>query len=158
SGHRYIRSVARIGLQVAEALEYAHQQGTLHRDIKPSNLLLDAHGTVWVTDFGLAKVSADSDLTHTGDIVGTVRYMAPERFAGHCDARADVYALGLTLYELLTKCPAFEAGDRNALIREVTQAEPKRLRALDRSIPRDLETIVHKTIEKDPGHRYASAA
>jgi serine/threonine protein kinase/WD40 repeat protein len=158
SARQYIRSVVRIGLQVAEALEYAHEQGTLHRDIKPSNLLLDAHGTVWVTDFGLAKVTSDSDLTHTGDIVGTIRYMAPERFAGHCDARADVYALGLTLYELLTKRPAFETGDRNALIRDVTQTEPKRLRALDRSIPRDLETIVHKAIEKDPAHRYASAA
>ena len=74
--------MARIGLQVAEALEYAHEQGILHRDIKPSNLLLDAHGNVWVADFGLAKVDADSDLTQTGDIIGTVRYMAPERFAG----------------------------------------------------------------------------
>jgi serine/threonine protein kinase/WD40 repeat protein len=158
SARQYLRSVARIGLQVAEALEHAHEQGTLHRDIKPSNLLLDAHGTVWVTDFGLAKVTTESDLTHTGDIVGTIRYMAPERFAGHCDARADVYALGLTLYELLTKRPAFEADDRNTLIRAVTQSEPKRLRTLDRSIPRDLETIVHKAIEKDPAHRYASAA
>jgi serine/threonine protein kinase/WD40 repeat protein len=158
SARQYIRSVVRVGLQVAEALEYAHEQGTLHRDIKPSNLLLDAHGTVWVTDFGLAKVTADSDLTHTGDIVGTIRYMAPERFQGRCDARADEYALGLTLYELLAKRPAFEADDRNALIREVTQAEPKRLRALERSIPRDVETIVHKAIEKDPAHRYASAA
>jgi serine/threonine protein kinase len=158
SARQYIRSVARIGLQVAEALEYAHEQGTLHRDIKPSNLLLDAHGTVWVTDFGLAKVTTDSDLTHTGDIVGTIRYMAPERFSGRCDARADVYALGLTLYELLARRPAFEADDRNSLIRAVTQAEPKRLRTLDRTIPRDLETIVHKAIEKDPAHRYASAA
>jgi serine/threonine protein kinase/WD40 repeat protein len=158
SARQYIRSVARIGLQVAEALEYAHEQGTLHRDIKPSNLLLDAHGTVWVTDFGLAKITTDSDLTHTGDIVGTIRYMAPERFAGRCDARADVYALGLTLYELLAKRPAFEADDRNTLIRQVTEAEPKRLRTLDRTIPRDLETIVHKAIEKDPAHRYVSAS
>ena len=109
SARRYVRSVARIGEQVAEALEYAHQQGTLHRDIKPSNLLLDAHGTVWVTDFGLAKATGDDDLTHTGDIVGTVRYMAPERFRGRCDARSDVYALGLTLYEMLAFRPAFPA-------------------------------------------------
>jgi eukaryotic-like serine/threonine-protein kinase len=76
----YWRSVARIGVQVAEALEYAHSQGILHRDIKPSNLLLDMHGTVWVTDFGLAKGGDADNLTHTGDIVGTIRYMAPERF------------------------------------------------------------------------------
>ena len=82
----YWRSVARIGVQVAEALDYAHGQGMLHRDIKPSNLLLDVQGTVWVTDFGLAKAADDDDLTHTGDIVGTLRYMAPERFRGQSDA------------------------------------------------------------------------
>src|SRR5262249_27734661 len=94
SAYHYARSVARIGVQVAEALEYAHGQRVLHRDIKPSNLLLDAAGTVWVTDFGLAKVAAEDDLTHTGDVVGTLRYIAPERFRGDCDARSDVYALG----------------------------------------------------------------
>jgi len=138
STRRYVRSVARIGEQVAEALEYAHQQGIWHRDIKPSNLLLDAHGTVWVADFGLAKASDDDDLTHTGDVVGTVRYMAPERFRGRCDARSDVYALGLTLYELLAFRPAFPGGDRHELIRRIAQEEPPRLRRLDPSIPRDL--------------------
>jgi WD40 repeat protein/serine/threonine protein kinase len=157
SAGRYVRSVARIGLQVAEALAYAHEQGVLHRDIKPANLLLDGRGNVWLADFGLAK-HADGDLTHTGDVVGTLRYMAPERFEGRCDARSDVYSLGLTIYELLATQPAFAAADRNVLIREVTQAEPKRLRALERSIPRDLETIVHKAIEKDPAHRYPTAA
>jgi serine/threonine protein kinase/tetratricopeptide (TPR) repeat protein len=156
-GRSYARSVAHVGMQVAEALEYAHEQGVLHRDIKPSNVLLDAHGIAWVTDFGLAKASADDDLTHTGDIVGTIRYMAPERFHGGCDARSDVYALGLTLYELLAGRPAFEATDRNALIRQVSQVEPTRLRRLDPSLPRDLETIVHKAIEKDPNHRYPTA-
>jgi serine/threonine protein kinase len=82
---------------VAEALEYANRQGILHRDVKPSNLLLDNHGNVWIADFGLAKTSDADDLTHTGDILGTFRYMAPERFAGYCDARSDVYSLGLTL-------------------------------------------------------------
>ena len=85
----------------------------LHRDIKPSNLLLDDTGNVWVTDFGLAKADSDGDdLTHTGDIVGTLRYMAPERFDGQCDARSDVYSLGLTLYELLALRPAFDEADR----------------------------------------------
>ncbi len=82
----FFRSVARIGLQVAEALEYANRQGVLHRDVKPSNLLLDPKGNVWVADFGLAKAADAEDITHSGDIVGTVRYMAPERFAGRCDA------------------------------------------------------------------------
>ena len=102
-GSCYARSVAHVGVQVAEALEYAHEQGTLHRDVKPSNILLDGHGIAWVTDFGLAKAAADANLTHTGDIVGTIRYMAPERFHGLCDARSDVYGLGLTLYELLAR-------------------------------------------------------
>ncbi len=100
---QYYRSVAHLGLQVAEALAYSHSQKILHRDIKPSNLLLDLHGTVWVTDFGLAKEEGD-DLTHVGDVVGTLRYMPPERFNGISDARGDLYSLGLTLYELLTLC------------------------------------------------------
>jgi non-specific serine/threonine protein kinase/serine/threonine-protein kinase len=149
--------VALVGVQVAEALDYAHRQGTLHRDIKPSNLLLDGQGTVWITDFGLAKAADSADLTHTGDIVGTVRYMAPERFEGHCDARSDVYALGLTLYELLARRPAFEKSERAELIRQVTHEEPPRLRALDPTIPRDLETVVHKAIDREPGRRYGDA-
>ncbi|SIO62533.1 Tetratricopeptide repeat-containing protein [Singulisphaera sp. GP187] len=157
TGSSYARSIGRIGAHVAEALGYAHEQGILHRDIKPSNILLDNHGTPWVTDFGLAKATADEDLTHTGDIVGTIRYMAPERFHGRCDALSDVYALGLTLYELLARAPAFEGTDRNQLIRQVHQEEPTRLRKRDPTIPRDLETIVHKAIEKDPIHRYPSA-
>src|SRR5262249_3544869 len=94
---RYYRGVARIGIQVAEALEYANHQGILHRAIKPANILLDSRGNVWVADFGLAKTGEADDLTHTGDILGTIRYMAPERFEGRCDARSDVYSLGLTL-------------------------------------------------------------
>jgi serine/threonine protein kinase len=108
---RYFHSVARIGHQVAEALAYAHDRGVVHRDIKPSNLLLDAAGLVWVTDFGLAKTD-DEGLTHTGDILGTIRYMAPERFSGACDVRADIYSLGLTLYELVVLRPAFASPDR----------------------------------------------
>ena len=107
----YYRAVARLGVQVAEALAHAHGQGVLHRDIKPSNLLLDVDGHVWVTDFGLAKLEGSDGPTQTGDIVGTLRYMAPERFEGWSDRRSDVYGLGMTLYELLTLRPAFEAGD-----------------------------------------------
>ena len=121
AGWRYARTVARLGAQAAEALDYAAQQGVLHRDVKPANLLLDVRGTVWVTDFGLAKLAGEDDLTHTGDIVGTLRYMAPERFRGQADVRSDVYGLGLTLYELLALRPAFEETDRSRLIRQVTQ-------------------------------------
>ncbi len=111
----YWRGVARIGVQVADALEYAHQQGIIHRDIKPSNLLLDTRGTVWVADFGLAKASDQPNLTHTGDILGTLRYMPPEAFEGRSDARGDVYSLGLTLYELLAFRPAFGEKERGRL-------------------------------------------
>ncbi len=154
----FFRSVARIGLQVAEALEYANRQGVLHRDVKPSNLLLDPKGNVWVADFGLAKAADTEDITHSGDIIGTVRYMAPERFAGKCDARSDVYALGLTLYELLALRPAFAAADRHELMRRVMSEEPERLRALVPQLPRDLETIVQKAIDRDPARRYPTAA
>jgi WD40 repeat protein/serine/threonine protein kinase len=153
---RYCRNVARLGLQVAQALAYAHAHGIIHRDIKPANLLLDTSGVLWVSDFGLVKTQ-DPALTDTGDLVGTLRYMAPERFRGKCDALADVYALGLTLYELLVLRPAFDGKDRLHLVEQIGRQEPARLRALDPRIPRDLETIVMKTIEKDPRRRYASA-
>jgi eukaryotic-like serine/threonine-protein kinase len=154
----YYRSVARIGIQVAEALDYANRQGILHRDVKPSNLLLDNHGNVWVADFGLAKTSDADDLTHTGDILGTIRYMAPERFAGHGDARSDVYSLGLTLYELVALRPAYEASDRHTLMDRVLHEEPERLKKLAPGVPRDLETIVAKATARDPAMRYATAA
>jgi WD40 repeat protein/serine/threonine protein kinase/predicted negative regulator of RcsB-dependent stress response len=155
--HTYWQSVADIGVQVASALEYAHRQGVLHRDVKPSNLLLDTCGTVWVTDFGLAKADDQQNLTHTGDILGTLRYMPPEAFEGKSDARGDVYSLGLTLYEMLALRPAFDEKERHKLIKQVTQQEPPRLGKLNRQVPRDLETIVHKAIDKDPRQRYASA-
>jgi serine/threonine protein kinase/WD40 repeat protein len=157
SDSRYFRSVAGLGLQVAEALAHAHGKKVLHRDIKPSNLLLDLYGRVWVTDFGLAKEEGE-ELTRLGDVVGTLRYMAPERFSGHSDVRGDIYSLGLTLYELLTLQPAFEESDRGLLIRQVTHQEPPPPRKLDRRVPRDLETIVLKAIAKEPPRRYGSAA
>jgi WD40 repeat protein/serine/threonine protein kinase len=158
SGSPYYRGVARIGMQAAEALAYAHHQKVLHRDIKPSNLLLDLQGTVWVTDFGLAKAEGNDALTRTGDIVGTLRYMAPERFKDQADARSDVYALGLTLYEMLTLEPAFVADERPRLIDKILHDEPSKPRQLDPKIPRDLETITLKAIAKDPSDRYRTAS
>src|SRR5262249_22073291 len=118
-GSAYFRSVARVGAQAARALEYAHSQGVLHRDVKPANLLLDAQGVVWLSDFGLAKLESADELTDTGDVVGTLRYLAPERFDGKADARGDVYALGLTLYEMAVLRPAFAASDRLMLIEQI---------------------------------------
>ncbi len=152
----FFRSVAQIGRQAAQGLAHAHARGIIHRDIKPSNLLLDTAGIVWITDFGLAKADGDG-LTTTGDIFGTLRYMAPERFRGQGDARADIYALGLTLYELLTLRPAYDSSDRMKLIEQIKSDEPPRPRSIDSRVPRDLETIVLKSIEKDPGLRYPTA-
>jgi serine/threonine-protein kinase len=161
---RYCREVARIGMHVAESLEYAHAAGILHRDIKPSNLILDRQGDIWVADFGLAKAfdtadpAAKGGLTITGDIVGTMRYMAPERFRGWSDPRSDVYGLGITLYELLTLRPVFDTDDRVLLMEQVLHAAPRLPRDIDRRIPVDLETIVLKAIDKEPARRYSSAS
>jgi len=160
-GHReaqYFRSVARLGVQVAEALAYAHGQGVVHRDVKPANLLLDLQGTIWVTDFGLAKSQGHEELTSPGDVVGTLRYMAPERFQGKGDARCDIYSLGVTLYELLTLKPAYMAAHRVELMNAILHTNPAPPRKLDSQIPRDLETIILKAIAKNPSDRFATAA
>ena len=154
SRQQYFRSVAEIGRQAADALDYAHTRNVVHRDIKPSNILLDTAGCVWITDFGLAKAD-ESGLTATGDLLGTLHYMAPERLRGAGDGRADVYALGLTLYELLTLRPAFDAADRLRLIEQIKSRT--RRPAVDSRIERDLETLVQKAIDKDPRRRYQTA-
>ena len=149
----YARSVANVGVQVADALEYSMGQGVLHRDVKPSNLLLDVFGTVWLTDFGLAKATDTPDLTHTGDLFGTLRYLAPERFKGRADVRSDVYALGLTLYELLAMRPAFDHAQAD-LVGQIALGKLRRLDEVNPALSRDLITIVHKAIARDPGDRY----
>jgi hypothetical protein len=155
----YYRSAARLGIQAAEALEYAHQMGIIHRDIKPSNLLVDVHGQLWVTNFGLAQMSGQHNLTMSGDILGTLRYMSPEQANGErfSDPRTDVYSLGITLYELLTLTPAFRETERGPLIKQVIEQEPPSPRQLDRTIPNDLERIVLKAIAKTPSDRYSTA-
>jgi tetratricopeptide (TPR) repeat protein len=150
--------VAQLGIQAAEALEYAAGQGVLHRDVKPSNLLLDVFGTAWLTDFGLAKATGTPDLTGTGDILGTLRYLAPERFQGRADVRSDVYALGLTLYEMLALRPAFAATAHAELLRQMALAEPPRLDRLEPRLPRDLVTIVYKAMAREPADRYQTPA
>jgi serine/threonine protein kinase len=151
------RYVARVGVQAAEALQYAHEQSILHRDIKPANLLIDEHQAVWITDFGLAKLTGQDDLTASGDVIGTLRYLAPEALRGLTDTRSDVYSLGLTLYELLTLSPPFGELTPSELLRHVSEGQPTRPRRLDPAIPRDLETIVLKATAKEPEHRYPTA-
>jgi serine/threonine protein kinase len=159
-GRETYRTLARIAAQVADALDYAHEAGVVHRDIKPGNLLLDSKGIVWVTDFGLAQVTARAGLTQTGDVFGTLRYMSPEQAAGRrvdVDHRTDVYSLGATLYELLTLMPVFAGSDRRKLLHRVLNVEPVPPRLADRSIPAELETIVLKALAKAPADRYATA-
>ena len=152
----FFHEVAMVGRQVANALAYAHRNGVIHRDIKPSNLLMDLQGNVWVADFGLAKTD-EEDLTRTGDVIGTMRYMSPERFSGTCTESADIYALGVTLYELALLKPGFQQSDYLKLMDAIANKEPTKPSQVDPSIPADLETIILKSIEKDPRRRYTSA-
>ena len=156
----FFASVARLGVQAAEALEHAHGLGVLHRDVKPANLLVDSSGHLWVTDFGLAQFQGNNELTLTGDLLGTLRYMSPERALarrGIVDHRTDIYSLGTTLFELLTLRPAFDGRDRQELLRQIAFEEPPAPRRLNPSLPRDLETIVLKAMAKEPAGPYSVA-
>jgi len=156
---RFYGRVAELGIRAAEALEHAHQEGVVHRDIKPANLLVDVRGNLWITDFGLALFHSDAGLTMTGELLGTLRYMSPEQAMGKrilVDHRTDIYSLGVTLYELLTLTAVFDGHDRQELLNQIANDEPRPPRALDNSIPVELETIILKAIAKQPGERYAS--
>jgi eukaryotic-like serine/threonine-protein kinase len=156
----YYDWVARLGLQAAMALVHAHSVGIVHRDIKPANLLLDQGGQLWIADFGLAQMAGDAGLTQSGELLGTMRYASPEQVLarrGVVDHRSDVYSLGATLYELLTLQPLIEGRDRNELLRRIADDEPRLPRALDPSLPRELETVVLKALAKEPCDRYATA-
>jgi serine/threonine protein kinase len=156
----FFRTIAGLIAQAAEGLEYAHGFGIVHRDVKPANLLSDSRGHIWLTDFGLAQLHSDAGLTQTGDLLGTLRYMSPEQAAGQrlvVDHRTDIYSLGATLYELLTFRPIFDGTDRQTLLRQILNEEPRPPRSVDPSIPPELETIVLKAVSKVPAERYASA-
>jgi eukaryotic-like serine/threonine-protein kinase len=156
----YFRAIARLGLQAAEALHYAHQAGVVHRDIKPANLMIDRRGNLWITDFGLAQFYNDTNLTRTGDMLGTLRYMSPEQASGRAtvlDQRTDVYSLGMTLYELLTLECALTGQTRQELLYQIGLAEPRLARSIDKTIPPEWQTILTKATAKEPSERYANA-
>jgi outer membrane protein assembly factor BamB len=154
------RRVAGWGLQAAEALAHAHHRGVIHRDIKPSNLILAPDGTVWLTDFGLAKRADEVTLTAAGVLMGTPRYMSPEQAAAAkqpIDHRTDIYSLGATLYELATGKPVFESQTPQGVITQILSAEPVAPRLIQGTMPRDLETIILKCLAKEPAGRYQQA-
>ncbi|MHC4941350.1 MAG: serine/threonine-protein kinase, partial [Planctomycetota bacterium] len=157
----YYDRVAEMFAGVAEALHLAHHEGIIHRDVKPSNLLLDADGTLKIVDFGLARMAAEGpSLTVPGDLLGTIAYMSAEQVSaepGAVDHRTDIYSLGVTLYEVLTLQTPFRASELPVLCAQIQRRDPIAPRRIDRRIPRDLETIVLKAMEKDPRMRYASA-
>ena len=155
----YYYSVAKLGVQLANALHYAHGEGVIHRDIKPSNVIIDRLGVPHITDFGLARIQSDKSFTATGDIVGTLRYMSPEQLesASYVDHRSDVYSLGLTLYELIARQPAFTGDSREQIMRNILDGRQPLLTRIDRRIPQDLSTIVAKATARDANDRYQTA-
>jgi serine/threonine protein kinase len=156
---KFFHTVARFMVQAADAVEHAHQFGIVHRDIKPANLLVDVHNRLWITDFGLAQFHEDAGLTQTGDIMGTLRYMSPEQASGKkvLDHRTDIYSLGATLYELVTLESIFPGRNRQELLHQIINEEPRPPRSLETTIPVELETIILKSVSKSPADRYGSA-
>jgi len=153
-----VRDAVDISSQVADALEHAHRQGLVHRDIKPANVLVQGDGRVKVTDFGIAKAAGGDDLTRTGTVVGTARYLAPEQVNGHAvDGRADVYALGLVLYEMLAgRAPFGGDSDMATAVARLTNA-PEPIRKVRPEVSRPLEDVLARSLARDPEYRYQSA-
>ncbi|MFN3241544.1 MAG: protein kinase domain-containing protein [Planctomycetota bacterium] len=153
---------AEVGRQLADALEHAHAHGLVHRDVKPQNVLLDDAGKVRLVDFGLAKDLGEHSLTGTGDFMGTPHYCAPEmadrRPDQDVDGRADLFAVGCVLYEMVAMRRPFDGGSTESILHAVLTVEPRALTAIDAAVPRDLQTIIARALEKEPARRYQTAA
>jgi len=156
-----IREAARLLASVAKAIQYAHEHGIVHRDLKPSNILIDGEGEPHVSDFGLARnLASDSDLTMTGQALGSPHYIPPEQAEGRREAHtaaSDVYGLGAILYHLLAGRPPFVGETVPAILRQLAESEPVPPRLLNPDVPGDLETICLKCLEKNPARRYWTA-
>ena len=160
SDSSYDDNLAEMMADVADALAHAHDQGVVHRDIKPANLLLSSDGRLSVNDFGLARILEQPGMTMTGELMGSPMYMSPEQItAGRLplDHRTDIYSLGASLYELLTLTPPFPGQQRDQVLSQVIHKDPPKPRSINPRIPRDLETICLKAMEKDPDRRYQTA-
>ncbi len=156
----YFAALAGLGVQAADALQHAHDMGVVHRDIKPSNIMLDMEGQLWITDFGLAQVQDATEITVTGDFVGTLRYMSPEQALAKrvvVDHRTDIYSLGVTLYELMTTQRAFDGTTRAEVLRKIAFGAPTPPRKINRDIPIPLETVILKSLARNPDDRYQTA-
>jgi serine/threonine-protein kinase len=144
-------------IQLAEGLAHAHAAGVIHRDIKPANLMFGGDGSIKILDFGIAKIAGEK-LTRTGLVLGTLAYMSPEQAAGDTlDHRTDLWALGVVLHEMLTGRPPFSAPSIELLFRAVRHGEPPEIRSLRPEVPREVEAVVSRLLQKDPGRRYADA-
>lgn len=160
SRREFYRTIAQLGAQAAEALQHAHDQGIIHRDIKPGNLMVDCAGKLWVTDFGLARLETNDSITAEGDLMGTLAYMSPEQLSAKSitDSRSDIYSLGATLYELLTRERPFQRRNESSkLLPTVLPDQVPPPSRFDRNIPLDLQTIVLKAMSVEPNDRYLTA-
>ncbi len=147
-------------IDIAEALHAAHETGIVHRDVKPSNLMLDRHGKIWITDFGLARCHTETSLTRSGELIGTMRYMSPEQARGQTalvDGRSDIYSLAVTLYEILTRRPAHLGDDAATILRAIDEQDVPPVQRLCSDLPRDLGTVIAKAMSVHRDGRYDTA-